>query len=651
MSYLRSILFVCLLLSGFLLHGQSKQYQVLPWKSEATVNTFLLQEVHRQYDLRRAAFQHALSSKQLLQAYRDSCKLRYQKLLGTFPSRTELNAVVKKSTAQDGYTVEQVVFESLPHHHVTSTLYVPSGKGPFPAVLLLCGHEAEAKATDSYQRTAILFAQHGFVVLVVDPISQGERYQLTGSDGKPLTRGGTTEHTLINAAANLAGTSAVAFELWDNVRALDYLATRKEVDPERIGCVGNSGGGTQVTYLIGFDDRIKIAAPCSYIASRERNLDLIGASDGCQHLPGEGKARLEMSDFLIMFAPKPLLILAGRYDFVEYTGTVMATGDAKQVYDLLHQPDRLKLFTADDGHGISKPKREAAVLWFRKWFYNDNTAVREGGIKTLSVSALQCTQSGQVNVGYRDELNDFQRVAEIVKKSAGKIAPLTARLNDVLDLADRQVTPEIEDAGTIDARGVRWQKFIVREKGTIPLPVLVTSPSDKPKKTILWLHDDGKQKIADSTSLLATYQEQGVTVVLADIAGIGELTDPASFNDAKYVNKEYRNAMIAQHTGSSLPALRIRNVLQLLDLIASNDKLNSVPVEVHATGCAAFAALHAAVLDERIASLVLQRCPSSFQEVVDDPTRKDWYSYVIPGAWLAYDLPELRSALGSRLKE
>jgi hypothetical protein len=181
--------------------------------------------------------------------------------------------------------------------------------------------------------------------------------------------------------------------------------------------------------------------------------------------------------------------------------------------------------------------------------------------------------------------------------------------------------------------------------------VLVTSPSDKPKKTVLWLHDGGKQKIADSTSLLATYREQGITVILADIAGIGELTDPASFNDAKYVNKEYRNAMIAEHIGSSLPALRVRNVLQLLDLIASDDKLNSGLVEVHATGSAAFAALHAAVLDKRITSLVLQHCPSSFQEIVDDPARKDWYSYVIPGAWLAYDLFELRSALGSRLKE
>src|SRR5690606_3024372 len=152
--------------------------------------------------------------------------------------------------------------------------------------------------------------------LVIDPISQAERHQLTDEDGKPSTRGGTTEHTLVNAASNLVGSGAVAYQLWDNIRGLDYLETRSEVDKNRIGCLGNSGGGTQTTYFIGFDDRIKVAAPCSFISSRERNFELFGANDGCQHVPGEGQAGLELTDFMIMFAPKPLLILAGRYDFI-----------------------------------------------------------------------------------------------------------------------------------------------------------------------------------------------------------------------------------------------------------------------------------------------------------------------------------------------
>ena len=82
-------------------------------------------------------------------------------------------------------------------------------------------------------------------VLVVDPIGQGERLQLIDREGKPLTRGATTEHTLLNAGFNLLGTSLAAQEYWDNHRALDYLLTRKDIDSERIGVYGSSGGKGQ----------------------------------------------------------------------------------------------------------------------------------------------------------------------------------------------------------------------------------------------------------------------------------------------------------------------------------------------------------------------------------------------------------------------
>ena len=78
-------------------------------------------------------------------------------------------------------------------------------------------------------------ASNGIAVLVVDPIGQGERLQLIDREGKPLTRGATTEHTLLNAGFNLLGTSLAAQEYWDNHRALDYLLTRKDIDPEHIG--------------------------------------------------------------------------------------------------------------------------------------------------------------------------------------------------------------------------------------------------------------------------------------------------------------------------------------------------------------------------------------------------------------------------------
>jgi hypothetical protein len=625
-------------------------YKVFDWKSEATINTYLLQRVHQQYDQRRARLQQALTSESAARAYRDSSRIKYKQLLGSLPEKAPLNSQITGVIKKDGYQVEKIIYESIPNHHVTANLYVPFGKGPFPGVLLFCGHEAEAKATPSYQKTAILFAKNGFVVLIIDPISQGERYQLTDATGKPLTRGGTTEHTLVNAAANLVGSSAVAYELWDNVRGLDYLVTRPEVDKERIGCLGSSGGGTQTSYFIGFDERIKVAAPCSYIASRERNLDLIGASDGCQHVMAEGEAQLEMNDFLIMFAPKPVLILAGRYDFVEYTGTTLAYAELQRVYSALKSPDKVKLFTAEDGHGISKPKREAVVTWFRKWLYKDSTSIKEPDLQTLTPSDLACTSSGQVNSVYANEINDFKRPYVNPKVGSNQQA-LTERIKQVLGITKIEGVVEVEANGSIDRKDYKVNKVIVRKPELPPLPVLTINPGGVVKEIVVWLSDKGKYKMADSTTWIKKYLQEQKAVVLADLSGLGETEDPLPFNDPKYFNKEYRNAMIALHAGTSMVALRTNNVLQLLDFISQEKSWKNIPVQIHADGVSALSVLHAAVIDRRITNIQLSKTISSFTEVFADPMRKDWYSYVVPGVLQYYDIRDLRKSIPDKLVE
>lgn len=132
-----------------------------------------------QYDIRREDMQEALQSKESMLAYRDACRRRYLNILGQFPEKTPLNPQVTKINQNKDYRIENVLFESLPNHHVAANYYVPNGEGPFPAALIFCGHEMTSKATESYQRTAILFAKNGFAALVVDPISQGEMVQFT----------------------------------------------------------------------------------------------------------------------------------------------------------------------------------------------------------------------------------------------------------------------------------------------------------------------------------------------------------------------------------------------------------------------------------------------------------------------------------------
>ncbi|MBV9986106.1 MAG: acetylxylan esterase [Chitinophagaceae bacterium] len=626
-----------------------KNLNVLDWKAETTLHNYLVQQMHAQYDQRRKKFSDALRSATDMRAYIQTCRRSYLAILGDLPPRTTLNPVVTGTLDQNDYQIQKLLYESFPGHHVTANLYVPKGNGPFPAVLLFCGHEDVAKATESYQQTAILFARNGYVVLVIDPVSQAERYQLI-ENGKPLTRGGTTEHTLLNEASNLLGESTPKDELLDNVRGLDYLVTRPEVDTARIGCLGNSGGGMQTIYFAGFDRRIKVMAPCSYVATRERTLELTGPADGCAQMPGEGKQELEFADFLLMAAPKPLLILAGRYDFIDYRGAEEAYGELKKAYTVLGKPEQVELFTYDDGHGISKPKREAAVAWFNRWLKHDSRPIHEAPAKLLTAAELQVTVSGQVqssppekNIPYRN-LSLYAGFA--ANRASFTVTAASAIRKEIATLAginynDRQVT--VEDKGTAELNGLSFVKRIIRKHNEPPLPALVLFPDTQARQVTIWCSDSGKIRSAAQTDALRSLQANGNIVVLCDLRGTGETEDKAEFNDPKYFNREYRNAMLALHIGRPLVGQRATDILSVVDMLHADNKTSALPVSVRASGAAALPALHAALFSET--ELSLSGTIRSWKEVLDKPTTRDWYSIVVPGALKYYDLPDLQNLL------
>ena len=646
---------ILFLLPCCLTAAAQKNEHVMDWKTDATLNTYLLQRMHDQYAARQTDFQKALRSPANAAAYRTRIRQRFRNLLGRMPERSPLNASITGRIQREGYHIEKIVYESFPHHHVTANLYVPEGKGPFAAALLFCGHEDQSKATESYQKTAILFAKNGFVVFVIDPISQSERYQLVGADGQLLTRGGTTEHTLLNESANLIGGSAPADELWDNVRGLDYLVTRREVDTARIGCLGNSGGGMQTIYFAAFDPRIKVMAPCSYLATRERTLELGGPADGCAQIPGEGAAGFELNDFLMAAAPAPLLVLAGRYDFIDYTGVVTAFGELKKFYTTLGRPAQVELFTYEDGHGISQPKREAAVTWFRRWLYKDPRPVHEGSLATLSVQDLQVTTKGQVSASYPDEVSLVQRNRKAydelssARKSFQQHYPESREgiLRRLLALDDTAKTVRIELTGTNTRNSVNYQRMILRRGAQMPLPVVLLVPTGTPNKLILWLPGQGKNKLLDSTALMQSYLSSGAAVLMADLRGLGETEDRAEFNDPKYYNREYRNDMLALHIGRNIVGQRTADIETLFDLAAADARLSNLPIDVYASGGAAVPALHAACLWHRVNHWTLQLPQLSYREVFERPTAKDWYMNLVPGALHYYDLPDLVQMAGA----
>ena len=165
-----------------------------------------------------------------------------------------------------GFRIEKLVFESLPGVYVTALVYVPDARRATPRGARACGHSANGKAY--YQALCQRLAARGYVVICWDPVGQGERSQFWDAAAQRsrynLICG---EHAVLGNLAYLAGANLARWEVWDGMRALDYLLTRPEVDPSRISITGTSGGGFQAAFIAALDPRINAAAPSCYITA------------------------------------------------------------------------------------------------------------------------------------------------------------------------------------------------------------------------------------------------------------------------------------------------------------------------------------------------------------------------------------------------
>jgi cephalosporin-C deacetylase-like acetyl esterase len=197
---------------------------------------------------------------------------------------TPLNVRITGIVERDAYHIEKVIFNSRPDFPVTANLYVPKGrKFPLPAVIGTCGHSDSGKAYPEYQSFAQGLVLQGYIVLIYDPIGQGERLQYLANDYKPRYGIGVTEHLHAGNQMFLTGESLNTWFAWDGIRAVDYLLSRKEVDPDYIGVTGNSGGGTQATWLCGVESRLTMAAPSCFITTFLHNIenDLAADTEQC----------------------------------------------------------------------------------------------------------------------------------------------------------------------------------------------------------------------------------------------------------------------------------------------------------------------------------------------------------------------------------
>lgn len=525
---------LALLVSISIVPSLSAQDKTAPDDPRKMLHRYLLKEAQKHFDARREAIAQ-LQSPQDIKKRQGILKERFLEALGGFPEKTPLNAKVIRTLKGDGFRVENVIYESRPMHHVTANFYIPDGKGPFPGVLVPCGHSANGKAADAYQRVCILMAQHGMAVLCYDPIGQGERIQLLDKMGKPAIAGSTSEHTMVGVGALLVGQSTATYRIWDGIRSLDYLASRPEVDAKRLGCTGNSGGGTLTAYLMALDDRIACAAPSCYLTTLERLFATIGPQDAEQNITGQVAFGMEHADYITMRAPKPTLMCVATQDFFDIGGAKTTFKEASEIYRKMGADDKIAFFEFDDKHGFSKPRREAAARWMKRWLVGVDEQIVEGDFPSFKDADLQCTRSGQV-------LEDFQGKsafhfnvarAQTLEKDRPMLKRPFDELGRLLGMRQRHSWKADEvaklNAALFDARPVVWNDLqvtkaeLVTEPG-IRVPVTFFAAPEKPKERIaLYLHEHGLEGGAGTIKRLL---KEGHSVAALDLRGWGQ-TAPA----------------------------------------------------------------------------------------------------------------------------
>ncbi|HWC00824.1 MAG TPA: prolyl oligopeptidase family serine peptidase [Bryobacteraceae bacterium] len=402
---------------------------------------------------------------------------------------------------RNGYRIEKIVWQTLPGTLVPAHLYVPDiQSGPFPAVLVYVGHWwPDAKTRPDFQAFCINMARFGFVVLIWDPFGQGER----GISSR--------DHRRIETL--LVGVSQQGIAEYETRCALEYLLSRKEVDKNRIGMTGASGGGYNTWITAALDDRIKVAVPVvgtSEFANQihaSRAFDWYHASDHCHFVPGL-LHYANNQEFVSMIAPRPLLIVAASEDkSFPIAGVRQIAAYAGGLYKAYEAPEKTAFFEdTRDGHGYQQKKREAAYGWFQKWLRNvgDGGPYLEPTTQTFPFDSpeLQCfppEQNPPAGPGIVDAVRHLA-----TRKDRVPTAPIT-----VLTSPARP-------------RDTRLQRLAIPVSGGFEAPAFLLRPSGKQRGIVLALDDRGKEATLADPAIREAFA-RGWAICGFDPRGIGEL--------------------------------------------------------------------------------------------------------------------------------
>ncbi len=601
-----------------------------------------------------------LSGREEYDEYRRRMHSRMLEAIGAFPERTPLNARSVSTVRREGYRIEKVVFESMPKLFVTANLFIPDSpefKAPYPAIVMSCGHSELGKDCDIYLRACVIAAKRGFVALMYDPYEQGERREFR------IRGGSTTHHNVIGIKAALVGWSMPMLRIWDGMRAVDYAQSRPEVDPSKIGFMGQSGGGTMTALMTAADWRLKATAPSCYLTSLRHLCESMGPQDAEQNIFGQLRFGLNHTGYVLL--PDTKVAVTCRFqDMFSIYGTLDLFRTVRAVAAKVGTSGNYALNSAPGPHGWTESTETASVDWMRAWLKG------EDGILPLDCAryrpldigfdvgkvdlGLSKGEQGVTPTGRTMDLPGARDIHAIMRErmlSLAKGRPayaaerrnaLASSLAGVRRPADAKA--RVTEMPPVEVDGARITRVAFAYPDGLVIPACWVEPAKVASSSAPTLMV-GASGRAEWGSAVASAVASGASALVADVTGSGEIGKPKQiFYGTKDCPEEGVSAMLYL-MGESMVGRRATDILVLADWLKGRS--GRVPNLV-ARGSVAVAAAHARAADAgAFARVSVEGAPASWTEMLETAEITDAtalrfrYTYIVVNGLLHYDWPDL----------